>query len=32
MGNSQNEKDWNIKFIQNLDDINFGNIDIYKNE
>lgn len=33
MGNNQQLlTTWSIKFIQNLDDKNFGNIDIYKND
>ena len=32
MGNNSNLSQWDIKFVQNLDDANFGNIDIYKNE
>jgi hypothetical protein len=31
MGNNSNLSQWDIKFVQNLDDTNFGNIDIYKN-
>lgn len=32
MGNNSNFSQWDIKFVQNLDDTNFGNIDIHKNE
>jgi hypothetical protein len=32
MGATQNPTEWNIKFVQNMDDANFGNVDIYKND
>ena len=31
MGNNLGLQEWDIKFVQNMEDQNFGAIDIYKN-